>query len=369
MKIAIIHYDLSMRTGAQRLVLGMGNAMKELGHDIAYFTSIYDKNKAFTEFKKENLISFNGKRDFFGKFRGLTAYRESRKMIEKCRKEFNPDLYIFSSNYYLASEYNPSMIYCHHPEQLLVNNGDIIRKILHVPIDRAEKKGFQKTDRILCNSQFTSNVIKRTFQRSSTILFPGVDTERFSFSNIEENFILTVNRIMPGKNLEFAIDIMNNITKSRKDIKLIIAGTKQIGFEWYIQSLENKIRELKLEKFIEIKIDVSDKSLIELYKKCIIFLYTPIEEHFGIAPIEAMSCGKPAIAFSKGGPKETIQHEKTGYVLEDNITLWEKKIINLLEDKEKRTNMGIMARERVVNNFSWDVFTKKLEKCLQELSN
>ena len=55
MKIAIIHYDLSMRTGAQRLVLGMGNAMKELGHDIAYFTSIYDKNKAFTEFEKENL--------------------------------------------------------------------------------------------------------------------------------------------------------------------------------------------------------------------------------------------------------------------------------------------------------------------------
>ena len=46
-----------------------------------------------------------------------------------------------------------------HPEQLLVNNGDIIRKILHVPIDRAEKKGFQKTNRILCNSQFTSNVI------------------------------------------------------------------------------------------------------------------------------------------------------------------------------------------------------------------
>ena len=31
MKIAIIHYDLSMRTGAQRLVLGMGNAMKEIG--------------------------------------------------------------------------------------------------------------------------------------------------------------------------------------------------------------------------------------------------------------------------------------------------------------------------------------------------
>ena len=369
MKIAIIHYDMSMRTGAQRLVLGMGNAMKELGHDIAYFTSIYDKNKAFTEFEKENLISFDGKRDFFGKFRGLTAYRESRKMVEKCRKEFNPDLYIFSSNYYLANEYNPSIIYCHHPEQLLVNNRDIVRKILHTLIDRAEKKGFENTDKILCNSEFTSKAIKRTFQRDSLILFPGVDIDKFSFSNVEDNYILTVNRIMPGKNLEFAIDIINNITKSGKDIKLIIAGTKQVGFEWYIQSLENKIRKLKLEKFIEIKVDVPDTDLIELYKRCMIFLYTPIEEHFGIAPIEAMSCGKPVVAFSKGGPKETILNEKTGYILEDNITLWEEKIINLLEDEERRKNMGIMARERVVNNFSWNIFTNKLEKCLKELSN
>ena len=100
-----------------------------------------------------------------------------------------------------------------------------------------------------------------------------------------------------------------------------------------------------------------------------IFLYTPIEEHFGIAPIEAMSCGKPVVAFSKGGPKETILNEKTGYILEDNITLWEEKIINLLEDEERRKNMGIMARERVVNNFSWNIFTNKLEKCLKELSN
>ena len=33
-----------------------------------------------------------------------------------------------------------------------------------------------------------------------------------------------------------------------------------------------------------------------------------------------MSCGKPVIAFARGGPKETIKHEKTGYILEDSIT-------------------------------------------------
>ena len=40
MKIAIVHYDISMQTGAQRLVLGMCITVKKLGELVSYFTSI-----------------------------------------------------------------------------------------------------------------------------------------------------------------------------------------------------------------------------------------------------------------------------------------------------------------------------------------
>ena len=112
MKIAIIHYDISMQTGAQRLVLGMGNSLKKLGHEVAYFTAIYDEKKAFEEFRTENVIVSNGKLDYFGKFRAITAYRESKEMMKTGIDEFKPDLFVFSSNYYLADKYKPSMIYC-----------------------------------------------------------------------------------------------------------------------------------------------------------------------------------------------------------------------------------------------------------------
>ena len=41
-------------------------------------------------------------------------------------------------------------------------------------------------------------------------------------------------------------------------------------------------------------------------------LYTPMEEHFGIVPLEAMSVGTPVIAVDSGGPKETVENEETG---------------------------------------------------------
>ena len=67
------------------------------------------------------------------------------------------------------------MIYCHHPEQLLVKKSDLIRRLLHFPIDRAENKGFKETNSILCNSNFTKSSIYEKFNRNRTIIFQGVD--------------------------------------------------------------------------------------------------------------------------------------------------------------------------------------------------
>ena len=367
MKIAIVHYDISMQTGAQRLVLGMGNSLKKLGHEVAYFTAIYDKEKAFEEFRAENVIVSNGKLDYFGRFRAITAYRESKEMMKMGIDEFKPDLFVFSSNYYLADKYKPSMIYCHHPEQLLVKKSDLIRRLLHFPIDQAENKGFKETNSILCNSDFTKSAIHERFNRKSTIIFPGVDINKFTLNEEDNKFILTVNRIVPNKNLIFAIELIRKMKKRDSKIKLVIIGVKQPGFEWYLDELNKKIKELDLINNVEIQINVTDSELVNSYKNCSVFLYTPKEEHFGIAPIEAMSCGKPVIAFNTGGPKETVVNNITGYLLQDDLDQWEDKIFELLENKQKRIKMGMSARNRAIEEFSWDAFMRKIEEKLGQM--
>ena len=59
---------------------------------------------------------------------------------------------------------------------------------------------------------------------------------------------------------------------------------------------------------------VSDDVLRELYRRAQAVIL-PGEEDFGIVPVEAMACGRPAIALGRGGACETVQHEVTGLLV------------------------------------------------------
>jgi glycosyltransferase involved in cell wall biosynthesis len=43
----------------------------------------------------------------------------------------------------------------------------------------------------------------------------------------------------------------------------------------------------------------------------------PGVEDFGIVPVEAMSCGRPAVVFGEGGAAETVEHGRTGLVFHE----------------------------------------------------
>ena len=367
MKIAIIHYDISMKTGAQRLVLGLGNALKDLGHEVAYFTAFYNPETSFEEFKSEKVLASGGRKTFFGMFRAMTAYRTSKKMMRHCLLKYKPDLFVFSSSYYLANIYKPSIIYCHHPERYLVKKGDSLRRILHLFIDRAEKKGFEGADVITCNSGFTLDAIKRAYSRDGIIAYPGVDITRFAYNESDEGFLLSVNRIMPNKNLELALDALTHIKISGKTVSLVIAGTVQQGFESYVDTFKEKVRSKGLDKDVKILTNVPDRELLDLYRNCSVFLYTPTGEHYGFGPVEAMASGKPVIASKFGGPSETVLDGETGFVIEDDPKAWSAKISLLMDNTSLRKKMGRKGRERVEENYTWATFQKSMAKAIDQI--
>ena len=48
-----------------------------------------------------------------------------------------------------------------------------------------------------------------------------------------------------------------------------------------------------------------DMVVRDYYRRCEALIF-PGEEDFGIVPVEAQACGKPVIAFGKGGVLETV---------------------------------------------------------------
>ena len=93
--------------------------------------------------------------------------------------------------------------------------------------------------------------------------------------------------------------------------------------------------------------------------KCFIFA---AEDDFGIAPVEALSLGKPVIAFNKGGTTETVIPTQNGYLF-DNPTAQslEEKLVLFLE--KGVTNSPAEIRKSALK-FSRETFEKSIIKII-----
>ena len=130
--------------------------------------------------------------------------------------------------------------------------------------------------------------------------------------NVEKNnYFFTVSSLLPHKNLDTLLLVMNKIVKDNIALpkKLIISGVG--GKEK--NSLQDKIIVLDLEGNIELTPFVTDSEMYALYKYCYAFLFPSIYEGFGIPPIEAMLLGTAVVTTRKTAIEEITQG-KANYV-------------------------------------------------------
>lgn len=71
------------------------------------------------------------------------------------------------------------------------------------------------------------------------------------------------------------------------------------------------------------------------------------------AVLEAMACERAVIATSIGGIKDIVEDGKNGIIVNINdANMLTKKILELLEDSEKRSRLGKNARELIVSQYT-----------------
>lgn len=96
-----------------------------------------------------------------------------------------------------------------------------------------------------------------------------------------------------------------------------------------------------------------------------LLLYTPVNEHFGIVPVEAMYAGIPVLASNTGGPLETIIEEETGWLRDANIASdWTAVMHKVLYEMDEAgvERMAGRGRERVEREFSLTAMGNRLEE-------
>lgn len=89
-------------------------------------------------------------------------------------------------------------------------------------------------------------------------------------------------------------------------------------------------------------------------------------EGLGIVFLEASAAGVPVIAGNSGGAPETVQHNKTGLVVDGrSVDRVADAVAELLIDRDRAVAMGAAGREWVTAQWRWDTLAAKLADFLR----
>jgi glycosyltransferase involved in cell wall biosynthesis len=221
-----------------------------------------------------------------------------------------------------------------------------------------------KIEYIFANSANTQERIRTYLHRDSTVLNPCVDYKEFRTEDYEKYFFYP-SRIAPEKRFEYAISAFKEFKKKNKTWKLVIAGALMKERKEHVEYY-HRIKDM-LGGDGEIIIDVPHKKLIDLFSRCYSVLYTPVNEDFGIVPLEALASYKPCIAVNEGGPREVIKNGETGFLVDSEKEMAEK-MMEISSNKSLAEKMGKKGRKHVEKNYSWTVFMKRFGEQLKAVS-
>lgn len=227
------------------------------------------------------------------------------------------------------------------------------------------RKNLNSAERISSTSNVMAKQVEKLIEVKKEIAVTpfGVDTERFKKVKVDKDnqiIIGTVKKLKKKYGMEYLIlsfgMLLERLTRENK-FELIEKLSLEIYGEGEEQSsLEELIVKNNLEKKVFLKGVVENSKLPHVLSSMDIFAVSSIldSESFGVSVVEAMSTELPVIASDVDGFKEVIDNNENGIIVpRKNIQEMSSAMYDLIMDEQKRTNIGINARKKVMNEYNF----------------
>lgn len=313
--IAIAHDYLTQRGGAERVVLAMHRAFP----DAPIYTTLYDPEKTYEEFKNCTII---------------TSPLNKVPLFRKDHRLALPLLPIFSSllcpraNKVLVSSTGwahgfhlpkKTLVYCHSPARWIYLTdqylGDTanplivgVFKFLRPLLLRWDQQAAAKQTHYVANSSTIQHRIQDVYGKDVDIIYPPFSVKEGDrlkeIQGLEEfmadGYFLIVSRLLPYKNVQQALQAFATLEE-----KLLVVGAGP---------MKNELEE-KATPNVAFASNLSDEQMSYAYAHATALLAISHED-FGITPLEGGAFGKPTIALHAGGFLDTIVEGINGIFIE-----------------------------------------------------
>lgn len=233
---------------------------------------------------------------------------------------------------------------------------------------------FKYADRIVTISESIKRDLPKGLQAKAKVIYEGIDhyspsdscedggrriRRRFGV-NDDEILLLYVGRLdpqgQPYKGVKELIEIYQAARKQDGRIRMLAVG---LGG----QKDETMLRRSEIIPYV----NAPSEEMPSIFQSCDIYVTGSKWEGFDLPLVEAHFFGKPGIAFQVGAHPEVTVNGQTSFLV-DSKEEFVKALLLLVEDKQKRLDMGESAREHA-SKFKWAKVVKAYDELIQEVVN
>lgn len=176
--------------------------------------------------------------------------------------------------------------------------------------------------------------------------------------------LLYIGRIEPRRDPGFLLQILHEVLKQGRQVKLYIIGD---GSADAVQQTEQKIAQMGLTEHVCWQRKAPQSRLRGVYEQADFFLLPTEYEIFGMVLLEAMYFETVVLTTPNGGADMLIQNGKNGMVLDKTSAAhWAQTICKLARDPAQMQQMGRTAHETIARHYTWDALAERFEQAYRK---
>jgi glycosyltransferase involved in cell wall biosynthesis len=214
---------------------------------------------------------------------------------------------------------------------------------------------------IIANSRFSARNIKKVFSRDAEVIYPGIhqrsliDCHRKSAGTHE--YIGYVGRLSAAKNVDNVVEAFRICCENGAGKNLLL---KIVGEGPLDEALREKACRYGLQERVLFLGQLEDEELPGFYANSRMTVYVPIDEPYGLVPLESLHHLTPIIVSDHGGPGELFTHQENAYVVNpfDPVEI-AGMISRCLKNRDEAEYLAANGRALVESSLTFERFVDR----------
>ncbi len=375
--IYFLYPQLRKLSGAERLILRLAAHTTTLGASITILTHYFDASCSPALDARVRLIETGAQVRLFRQhyLDAPFEYLASLRLLKHVRADADaitffgpPSLPALAWSKQFGRIRAPHLYFCYEPPRFIYDDtrevvarlgfaGLFARPVFgtYQALDRAMAR---RADVLLANSEFGAARLRTAYARNAVVITHGADFVAPAPARVErlraryqlqgKCVLLTTNFLHPRKRIDL---FLRTLARVRAEVPNAVALIVGAGPE--AARLKTLARELKVASAAIFTGFVPDQELPAHYALADLYVHTGKQESFGLSVLEASAAGVPVVSVDEGGPREIVADGETGALVPAQPQALADAITTFLRDPARRTAMGVAARGRVAERYSW----------------